>query len=377
MTEPRSVAIVELTGVHEEIIPSLVDALPAGTAAHVFVNARCRDIRGDLFAELAMRDITLSYVPIEKAADWQVFGELIDAGGHDALIVSTLQLEGTAVWASARAMPLVGVVHNPIIFNQSATCSALRDEGRMQTIVLAPHVQTRLNGMTRGSVIDGIGVIEPVYWGECQPSPWRAGAPKRVIVPGGINFSARDFKGLIDALDGARVARVRESGLELQVIGGGPDRAALVRLIAERGLGDVVTLLDLGPSGRVPYASYVAALREAWAIYPLLPLGALPYRDHKITSAIPTAIGFGLPVVLDRWTEGAYRVPALVSDASIGAALEALTQMDIAARASLCSEIVAYGMAARGRNREELSRMLKRGRRGQSVAHRIDSAASG
>lgn len=355
---PKSVAILELTGVHEEIIPSLVDALPEGTVARVFVNRRCLEMRGDLFVEIDGLCCDVEYVEINKAIDWVQLGRRIDTEGFDALIISTFQIEGVALWADQRALPVLGVVHNPTLFLNSDACKTALTAGEVQSIVLAPHVAARFNALTRGAHIDAIGVAEPVFWGEIGECPSQLTGPKHVIVPGGVNFAVRDFEGLLASLDTDRLANLRRAGIVLQIIGGGPDRDTLHRLISERGVDDVITLLPLAASGRVPYAAYISALRTAWAIFPLLPLNWAPYREYKITSAIPTAIGFGLPVVLDRWTAHAYRVPALVTDGSIGAALDSLIMLTPKARTALVNETKAYGLQARQRNRRELARLL-------------------
>ncbi|WP_439140351.1 hypothetical protein [Roseicyclus sp.] len=364
----RKVAILELTGVHEEVIPSLVDAVPSGVTVDVFVNARCRDIRGDIFREIKGFTANVRYLEIAKAIDWVKLGRDIDGGGYEALIISTFQIEGVALWARERKPAVIGVVHNPTLFQKSAASTTALAEGRISTIVLAPHVAARFNAMTHGAHMDAIGVIEPVFWGEGARAWARSDSPKQVIVPGGVNFSARDFEGLLDALEPSRVAAMRHAGIALQIIGGGPDRAKLEEQVTERGLEDVVGLLALSASGRVPYDAYVAALIQAWAIYPLLPLEWPPYRDYKITSAIPTAIGFGLPVVLDRWTASAYRVPALISDASIATALDALIALSPDRHAQLVDEILRYGTEARARNRIEMARLIAAGRMARTEA---------
>lgn len=357
---PRSVAIVELTGVHEEIIPSLVDALPEGTRADVFVNARCRSVRGDIFSQIGPLSAQVQYIEIAKAIDWVELGRRIDAGGYDALIISTFQIEGVALWAAARDLPVIGVVHNPKIFLNSPACKGALIEGRLRTIVLAPHVAARFNTMTHGAHMDAISVIEPVFWGERAAAQAQTTTQKRVIVPGGINFAARDFDGLLAALDPARIAIMQDAGVTLQIIGGGPDRAKLEDALDVRGLRNIVSLLALSDTGRVPYDAYVAALEQAWAIYPLLPLSWPPYRDYKITSAIPTAIGFGLPFVTDRWTASAYRVPALIADASTHAALDALIGLSSAQHSDVVRELSDYRAAARLRNRAEMSRLMQK-----------------
>lgn len=354
----RSVVILELTGVHEEIIPSLVDALPPGTDVQVIVNKRCLDMRGDIFAEMDGLSCKIDYVEITKAIDWVQLGRRIDDGDHDALIISTFQIEGVALWAEQRALPVLGVVHNPTLFLNSDACKSAFTTCGTQGVVLAPHVAARFNSLTRGAHIDAIGVLEPVFWGEGNIAMSPVGEPKHVIIPGGVNFAARDFEGLLAALDPPRLAGLRAAGIVLQIIGGGPDRATLHDQIMEKDVGDVVDLLPISPSGRVPYDAYIAALRKAWAVYPLLPLNWPPYRDYKITSAIPTAIGFGLPVVLDRWTANAYRVPAVVSDGSIAAALDCLATLTARAHDEISKETRDYGRLARQRNRHEMTRLL-------------------
>lgn len=358
----RKDAILELTGVHEEVIPSLVDALPPGVSADVFVNIRCRDMRGDIFKEIRGFSGNLRYLEIARAIDWVKLGHEIDAGGYAALIISTHQTEGIGAWADQRTLPVIATVHNPLLFQAAPSCAKALSQGRLRCIVLAPHVAARFHGLTRGAVMDAIGVVEPVFWGEGIGARAVADGPKHVIVPGGVNYATRDFKGLLAALDAPRVERMRKARVVLQIIGGGPDRAKLEDQIGENALGEVLELLPLSESGRVPYEAYVAALRRAWALYPLLPLAPPPYRDHKITSAIPTAIGFGLPVVLDRWTASAYRVPALISDASIPAALDALIALPSERHAELVSDIRRYGTEARARNRIEMARLIAAGR---------------
>lgn len=348
-----------MNGVHEEIVPSLIHAVGDGALVDVFVNARCRDKRGDIFAHSPNFGARIRYVPIEGSQDWTDLAATLDAGSYDLLVFSTLQTDSFANFARARGKPILGVVHNLRMFQQSDPCKGLLDDGILMPLTLAPHVAMAFHAATGGAHIDRIGVVEPVVWQDGAAAASSDGR-RHVAIPGGVQFRNRAFEELVTTLAGGLAADLARADIALQVLGGGADRAALERMVTDRDLGEVITFAARGESEMVEYDTYLAALRQAWALYPLLPVHALPYRQFKITSAIPTALGFGLPFVLDRWTHQVYRSPAIVAGATVADHLRALLDLDAASHGEHRAEIAAYVKAATARNRAEIARIIDR-----------------
>jgi hypothetical protein len=355
----RICAIFQFEAVHEETIPSLVRALNnAGYRARLYVNARCEIDRGDIFAHFPELDFELSYVPIARKPDWQALARQAQRPDVDFICLSTFQLEGIGQWAEATGRPILGVVHNARRFLLGEVCRRLLERGQARVLTLAQHVAVYLHQRVGAQHTDHIGVLEPVYWGilpEAQAAP---GPTRTVAIPGGVNFATRDYRTLL-ALLGDPGNRTRLGGLAFKVLGGGKDRAELERDVINHGVAEHLVFAPLGPNGRVPYGDYFAGLRDADFLYPMLPLAFHPYREHKITSAIATAVGFNLPIVLDRWTANTYRAPALVSDAPLAAAISRLIDTGPDVAAANRSAMRQYREAALDAGTAEVSRLVK------------------
>lgn len=344
---PRSVcAIVQLEGVHEEITPSFIRALNAlGYTPHVYLNTQCRAVRGDIFGQIDRLKAEVTYVPLKNRSDWLSLRDKMNEIDYPFVLINTFQREGVSKWAEGLGMPILGVVHNPRIFLSNEASTGLYHQRRAHLICLAPHVASYFRGLDPAGFADRIGVVEPVFWGD-QPDhhpdrdAWAAGR-RHVAIPGGVSFRNRDFEGLVAALRRAGGA----DGVVFHVLGGGGDRAALEALIAEHGLQKSFVLAPLGESGRVQYDAYFEGLGASDLLLPLLPRKNPEYRDHKITSAIPTGLGFGLPLVMDRETMHVYRVPGRATGGRVAESLEAITGMSIDEYTALAKATRAYRTA--------------------------------
>lgn len=353
----RRAAILQPGGVHEEVVPSLVAALGPGWDVQAWLSEKCRATKGDLFAEIPAPSLTAHYRAFAGRAGWDGVRDEITAFAPEVIIAATFQLDGVADFVDSLRLPAIGVLHNLRKAGRATRVSDMIAQGRCQPLVLADHVRASYLRANGPDLIDRITVVEPVDWGPFGTSD---GAVKRIVVPGGVNAENRDFDGLLDALsDTGMGQRMVAAGAVIEILGGGPDRVRLQSVVADRGLSNIVHFTPLGPSGRVPYGPYLAALRQAWALLPLIQLSKRDYRDFKITSALPTAVGFGLPVVLDHWTASVYRAPCVVADVPVAAALDALLSLDDAAHAALRARILAYREDRLGQNRAEMARALQ------------------
>ena len=324
----RRCAIFQFEAVHEETIPTLVYALNQnGYMPYVYVNARCEIQRGDIFSQIATLDFELYYWRLDSRQDWERLTEKARHQDIEFICISTFQSDGIAKWADQVGKPIIGVIHNVNLFLASEHCRTVFASGKLQVLTLAHHVAVFLHQRIDKELTDRVGVIEPVLWGgNFGENRASLNQEKIVAIPGGVNFKTREYSTLLAVLEDQGL-RKDINGLVFKVLGGGSDRTILEQEVVERGLSSRILFAPLGPSGMVFYKDYFTALQGATFLYPLAPLSFYHYREHKITSAIPTALGFNLPIVLDRWTARTYRIPALISDATVAASVAYLIEV--------------------------------------------------
>ncbi|MCP9927986.1 hypothetical protein [Cyanobium sp. CH-040] len=352
-------AVIQLEGVHEEVIPSLVLALNAcGYKPDVYVNKRCKQQRGDIFKRLKTPlDCTIRYVSITEPQHWKNLARKIKSSGYNFIVLSTYQHESIAKWTAAIDLPIIGLVHNVELFLRSPSCLSSFQAKQAQVLLLAPHVAAFLNQHIGLELVDRTGVVESVYWGENATirSKTQSEEGRRVAIPGGVNFNVRAFRELVTCLDSYRDFPIR---FWFQILGGGPDRESLEKLILENDLCDFFRFSKLGTTGRVRYKTYIKDLRKSDIVLPLVPLANIPYREHKITSAIPTAVGFGVPLMVDRWTARIYRVPAIETDETVSAALKAIVETSNDDLKFYKNEILEYRKIILRKNASEMGRLV-------------------
>ncbi|GAA4690787.1 glycosyltransferase family 4 protein [Nocardioides conyzicola] len=115
-------------------------------------------------------------------------------------------------------------------------------------------------------------------------------SPGRQTLTVGLVGTLNAYEGLDVLVDAVAARRAAGSDVRLLVVGDGAARADLVRLAADRGLGDAATF-----TGRVPYA-------EVRAAYARLDVFCLPRLDLPVTRLVPPlkpveAMALGIPVV--------------------------------------------------------------------------------
>ena len=359
VSRKRRCAIVQLEAVHEEIIPSIVFALNGlDIVPDVYINERCRLLRGDIFEELPSLDLNLNYVSMEGMKAWEKLAETLSSSNPECVVISTYQRDGIAAWARTLNLPIIGFVHNAHIFLNAQECVKSFQEHRAQLLTLAPHVCAYLNLRIDHSLIDRTGVLESVYWGSDREQTLEVVSdevPLVVAVPGGVSFRSRSFEHLTEVLrDGVSWQRP----LQFYVLGGGSDRDRLEEIIEKHDLSHMISCAPIGKEGRVLYADYISGLRNSHILHPLAPLAFGPYRDHKITSAIPTAVGFGLPIILDRWTSRVYRAPAIESNVDLASSIETISRLTSRDLIKSGEKMLNYRNEQLQKNQSEIERLI-------------------
>jgi FkbM family methyltransferase len=303
---PLRAAIVQLEAVHETVVPSVYEALVAnGVEPTVFLNARILE-RGDLFSLYTDYADRVHYLPINTPRDWDAL--TAEVSRYDLLVLNTFQREGPALWAEQVGLPTIGVVHNPPMFMDQPTCVKLVRQGRAKVLSLAPHVTSYLMRRDPALFADA-GTLAFWYWD--MPEPESMPERRRIVIPGAVNFAGRDFAGVVDSLP-AMVDEVGRDEFEIAIVGAGPDRDALHDLVRDRGFEDLFWFAPVDArSGFVDSKVFYDELKRSSFLLPMLPEGRVDYRIVKITSAVPSSVGFTVPAIIDRWTALTYDVPCV------------------------------------------------------------------
>lgn len=317
-------AIMQMEAVHEECLPALVHLLRVnGVEPTIFLNERIKTLRPGLRARFPELGENVRFVPIDARADWTRLARRVGRLDPDVVVFNTFQNPGPVSWAAEWApqwdRPLLGVVHNIDLLQQTEAARDLVAGGQAGLLTLARHVTASLIGRdpllyARTATITSTFPTPP----QVRPETSQR---RTVAIPGGVNFVSRDYRQVVDALP-AVLSQIEPESFRLVVVGGGADRPALQELVAERGFDEQFEFVPLNEQGYVSGRDYYAHIRGAAFVLPLVPPDARSFRTRKITSAIPTATGLAVPPIIDRWTATVYDVPAVTyTGAEIGGAL--------------------------------------------------------
>ena len=72
------------------------------------------------------------------------------------------------------------------------------------------------------------------------------------------------------------------------------------------------------------------------------------------------SVSFGVPLVMDRWSEACYRFPMLVSDNTLEASLDRLSDVDDQELLEVHSELAVFREQAIKQSERELARLIAR-----------------
>jgi glycosyltransferase involved in cell wall biosynthesis len=303
------VAFIQMGPVHEELSAPFMSAVAISSEqTHIFLHPGSLRSKGNVFAfssqDKGSGKVFVNYVNlIRSEVRRTALLSWLKKNHINHVIFLTLQ----DVWSTSYATRLAqegivcaGVIHNPMKLKNIDVCNFWCNPAfDVQPFVLANHVKDAI------SISYGFNakVIESVF----NPSDLHSGAVnysqsdqpltisevKNLVVLGGISYSSRDYATLISALLNRRS---QFSGrIRIAFAGGGRDRSRLIQDIDEHGLSNICFFAEVDrDSGRVDYAAYYQYLSSASAV---LVLDGSGYSNSKITSAIPSAISFGKPVI--------------------------------------------------------------------------------
>ena len=353
----RECLIVQFEPRHEEVIPSVIAACNrAGYRPRVLLNRRIRRLRGDVFAEALTGEADIHYRPLsadleEGDTDWQALLQDVDF-----VVLNTLNRTRAAAWARDCGKPVIALVHNVDQFMHDRAFTDLLDRPDFAFMALAPHVLAEMNARTNAQYVDKLGLLtfdlQPA-----TPVAYAPGSPRKVVVPGNLSLRSRNYTGLIEALS---AHPGRWENLRFELPSSGADRETVASALAQAGLEERVHILPTGDQVEIPHADVFQSFRSATAFYPLIAEGFAQYQRIKITSAAAMSVGFGIPMIMDRYSEACYRFPMLVADNSVEASLDRLSAVEDAELLAVSKALHAHRAEMTERYAQELPRLVGR-----------------
>ncbi len=358
----RKAAIVEFSSVHEECVPALAHLLRLNAIEPtIYLNKRIKEGRPGFrarFPELAdrVRFRELDTIPGRKS-----FYRHLARTDNDLLVINSFQLKGSSVSPEQWSGPVLGLVHNATILLNTEETRARVAEGRVGVLTLAQHVTGHLLAADHETFAD-TATVTSTFPFPPRVRPIRSGR-RTIAIPGSVNFGSRNYQQLLDAVPGI-VDRVGADNIQISVVGGGgfgrgagPERRArLEEQVADRGLSEIFEFAEIDEQGFVPGGPYYAHLRGADFLLPSVPPDDPSFRTVKITSAIPTSIGLGVPAIVDRWTAAVYGLPAVVyRGAAVADGLDQALSMSQDALEALRARLVVHREREMERSRDEMA----------------------
>lgn len=297
----KKCVIVQHEAVHEEIGSTFIYLLnKLGYEVIYYLNERIREKRGDIFNEFNYFYVNINYIPLNEKSDWLNLSKEIEELKANLVVSTTFQREGVADWYLKLGVPIMGVVHNVNMFLKNGIDNKLiNSEVPFHLFTLAKHVSSSLIKQTKIITEESISTVYPIIWPNKESvvdfKNWK------IVIPGGVSFENRDYLCLVDYF------KKHNSSITVSILGGGKDRNLLEKIVKEEHLIKNFEFLPRAESGYVQYKEYVQALHTSHFIDPLF-YEATKYHSNKISSVIPTAIGFKKPIYLSKSDYDIYNI---------------------------------------------------------------------
>lgn len=359
MPDPRRrCLIVQAEPRHEETLPSMVDAaLRAGYRPTVVMSVRSLRRRGDIFTAVPGLDVEIIYDDFgDHGSEERGLGRLNALARESAFVLmNSFNRRWSVEWSMALSGPVLLVLHNVDDFLANPAHKLAMDNPKVQLITLAPHVMTEVIARIGKAQMDRVDVVEPCLWTAGEPEP-KPGLPRRVALPGAVSRRTRDYPGLLQAISENPQAF---DGHRFVIGSGGGDRAWIETEVQERGLSPWFEFLPI-TGGDVSQDAYIASLAACQVMLSLIPADFEKYQRVKITSAVPSSVGFAVPLIMDRWSAACYRAPLLATDHGTRASLDRLLSLSEADLQDHRAALITYRRERLAQNGQALERLAAR-----------------
>ena len=294
--------------VHEELAPPFVDAiLNLGHHVKVWLHPGSLSSKGDVFHAYTSKDnrprpggqnsdFRVIYRRLLKDVAQKRFIKELKADGIEYAIFLTLQNEWSVKLAEEiqkHGIKVTGIIHNIDKLKAKPVSRFWRANHQPSPIVLAEHVSESLHEklQLKSKIIHSIFKPKQLPPQKAHLEPSAQKHPYKFAILGGVNFQSRNYEALTDNLD--QLTDTTRESILFTIAGGGKDRKALIDLV-QKNLKNNFEFIKISPdSNRVKYDICYDRLPNqmpSWSYQ-------AQAMQRKITSALPSAITFGKPVV--------------------------------------------------------------------------------
>jgi len=310
MAPRERIALIQMGAVHEELAPPFVDAiLSLGHSAKVWLHPGSLASKGEVFDAYDAKDnprankgknknYKVIYRRLIKEPSQEKLLKELKSDGIEHAFFLTLQNEWSVELAQKlkrSGIKVTGIVHNVDKLKTSSVLQFWKENNQPSPIVLAEHVGNSLQEelQINSKIVHSIFTPKQLQADKENLESPRQGHPYRLSILGGVNFQSRNYEALINDLN--QLPDDARKSISFTVAGGGKDRNALIDLIHKKRLESNFQFAKISPdSNRVKYDIYYQAIAASNAV---LVLPGPGYAEKKITSALPSAITFGKPVI--------------------------------------------------------------------------------
>jgi hypothetical protein len=353
----RKCLIVQFEPRHEEVIPSVIAACNGvGYKPTVLLNRRILRVRGDVFTQVKGGEADIRYQSLstdldDADMDWDALLKDVDF-----VVLNTLNRKRAAAWAKHCGKPVIAIIHNVDQFMKEPAFSSLLERPDFAFMTLASHVTAEMNARTGARFVDKLGLLTYCVLSDA-PVPYDVSHPRKVVVPGNLSLNSRNYTGLMETL---LAHPGRWDNLVFEFPSSGADRDAVAAEITKNGLDNKVHILPLGDKVEIPHSEVFASFRSATVFHPLIADGFTQYQRIKITSTASMSVGFGVPMIMDRYSEACYSFPMLVSDNTVKASLDRLARVEDDELRALNEALQAYRANRMEHSAAEIARLIGR-----------------
>ena len=310
MALKKRIALIQMGAVHEELAPPFVDAIVSlGHHVKVWLHPGSLSSKGDVFhAYTSKNDPPLQgrtdkgfrviYRRLLKEGVQEKLLKELKADGIEYVIFLTLQNEWSVKLAEAihkSGIKVTGIIHNIDKLKNKSVSKFWRANEQPSPIVLADHVREALQEelQLKSQIVHSIFKPRQLPLRQSNSEPLHQNNPYNFVILGGVNFQSRNYEALTNDLD--KLPDIVRKSILFTIAGGGKDRQALINLVRQKNLEGNFEFAKISPdSNRVKYDMYYRAIVKSDAV---LVLPGPGYAEKKITSALPSAITFGKPII--------------------------------------------------------------------------------
>jgi hypothetical protein len=292
--EKEAIALVELGGSHEECLYSQVLFLKKyGLRVHVIL---FEDHLDNIEAYPEVDAWQTFNKPGGWLEEWLLVFRLLSylkLKGISKAVLNTA--EGNLIrklsLAARRHTELTGIIH---LSSKLWTSRSQRIISRKirKYFVLADFIK---ENMVKSDTEVSIESFYPIYFPVSKAVDMLQEQPRRICVPGAVDFARRDYQSLIDEMLSAEIP----SKVKFVLLGrtNNRDGQEMIARIRDLGLDSHFSLFD----GFIPHQQFYEHLKMAWLVLPLITPRCKhhpEYLEYRITGSFNLAYGFGHPMLL-------------------------------------------------------------------------------